>query len=305
MHDTLFSVQVVIEETGRPRLAHGLAFGGDDVVRRWEGESESADVRITAPASVLDLVRSGIVTGTSVVMSGDVKLEGDMKNLAALGQAVAGPGFLSYLAETACVPSAVAPVIAEGPAAAVVVVLAAPNDDNGELSRVAKDRTRAAVRICQEIPDARLILTGGFGVQFNTTDEPHWRHCARWLESEQIYCGDILACLETRHTYDDLLFLRELKKDHEFGEVFLVTSGYHAERVRYIAGLVLPRCHVMEVSHPGLSREQLAAFSAHEVNALGKTVAATILFGPDRLTTRLERCQSEDGKPSILLVRTP
>nr|WP_281382028.1 YdcF family protein [Nocardiopsis mwathae] len=183
------------------------------------------------------------------------------------------------------------PVPAHG--ADLVVVLAAPNGPDGTLSPMARDRSRAAARLSAEL-GATLVLTGGFGAQFNTTGCPHWRHCRDWLGSQGLLPDRPVIAMETRHTYDDALFLRELARTRAVGSINLVTSDYHAERVRYVLDLVLPTARVTPVPHAELGAEAEARLWRHEAHALGKTVAATVLFGPDRLVTPLERGPDSD-----------
>ncbi|TDB90164.1 hypothetical protein E1264_05840 [Actinomadura sp. KC216] len=296
----MFTASVVVERDGRPLRAHHLVVDGGSGARWRAGHPAPADVRITVPEAVPDLVRAGRATGTSVVMSGLVGIEGDRRGLAALTHAVGGPGFRPCLAGATSPPAAAEPTAAAGRVPLVVVVLAAPNDERGRLSVMAEDRTRAAVDLARRTPGSRIVLTGGFGKQFNTTPEPHWKHCLRWLEPQGVLPKDVLACLETRHTYDDLLFLRQLRDHHPFADASLITSDYHAARVRYITRLVLPGCRVVAVPHPDLPAERLAAFSEHESEALAKTVAATLLFGPDFLPTPLERRPGDANDPDVL-----
>ncbi|WP_067798816.1 YdcF family protein [Actinomadura formosensis] len=290
---------MVVERDGGPSRACTLVVDGACSAHWRTDHPASADVRIIVPEPVPGLVRAGKATGTSVVMSGCVAIEGDRRGLAALTRAVGGPGFRPCLARTMSPPAAEG-AVAAGRIPAVVVVLAAPNDDRGGLSVMAKDRTRTAVDVARRTSGARIVLTGGFGRQFNTTREPHWKHCLRWLEPQGVLLSDILACLETRHTYDDLLFLRELRDYHDFADAYLITSAYHADRVRYIAKLVLPECRVVAVQHSELPAERQKTFSDHESEALARTVAATLLFGPDFLPTPLERRPGHANDPDVL-----
>ncbi|MEU2394976.1 ElyC/SanA/YdcF family protein [Streptomyces sp. NPDC007369] len=290
--DGALDVQVVVEGPGgEPRASFGLVLGPSDAAGRWWGDSPAAAVRLTVPYDALRDARGAAVPGTGLVMSGRVTIRGDLAALARAHGSARGPAMRSYLAHLAKAfghPAAdtTAPV---PPGPDVVAVLAAPNDDRGALSVMAQDRSLAALTAVRTADTpTRLVLTGGFGAQFNTSDEPHWRHCARWLAQEHGMRDDeYAACLETRHSSDDALFLREFVRLRGAGRVTVVTSDYHATRVRHLLGLVLPGATVLEVSHPALAADHLAALRAHDETALGKTVAATLLFGPDRLTAPL------------------
>ncbi|MGW1177356.1 YdcF family protein [Kitasatospora sp. NPDC002543] len=319
------AVQVTVTGGGPPdrtayRTDFGLVFGADDLLGHWWGDSPATRLRIRLPADLLTRFRGGTVTvtGTSLTMSGGVGLSVDWSELTDLRTRADGPLFREYLAaldQHPAGPPPAAPPASPAPVAAVagqqappapqapprgngrraVVVLAAPNDADGVLTGIARTRTRRAVELL-DAPGTHLVLTGGFGAQFNTTDQPHWRHCAAWLAARPGGRPPVLACLETRHSYDDVLFTRELARHHGLDEVLLVTSDYHAPRIRYIASLAALPCRVVEVSHPDLPPEESARLGRHDAGALGRTIASTLLFGRDRLPLPLRR--AETGGPA-------
>ncbi|MGW7437517.1 YdcF family protein [Streptomyces sp. NPDC054849] len=297
--DAALSVQIVAQGPDGERTCSGVVLGTSDAVGRWHGDVPAADVRLEVPYDAVRDAASGSTLGTGLVMSGRVRMLGDWPALAAFRGAVRGAGLRAYLDRLAAAP----PAADGGPAAngagpagvrELVAVLAAPNDENGELSVMARERSRTALDLVRSAPGARLVLTGGFGAQFNTTDVPHWRHCARWLRSQGMGPDEVADRLETRHSSDDVLFLRELARRHRTDRVTVVTSDYHAARIRYLLDLVLPAAVVRAVAHPSLSPAQQAGLRAHDEAALAKSVAATLLFGPDRLLAPL-RVTVEDG----------
>ncbi|MFF7454728.1 YdcF family protein [Kitasatospora sp. NPDC008115] len=282
---------------GEPRTgaSFGLVFGADDLLGCWWGDSPSTRLRLRLPAELPARFRAngGTVTGTSLTMSGAVGFSADWAELAALRNCADGPLFQAYVRALDARP----PASAKGAGRAgrrAVVVLAAPNDAHGTLSTIARARTRRAVELL-DTPGTHLVLTGGFGAQFNTTDQPHWRHCAAWLAGRPGGPPPVLACLETRHSYDDVLFADELARHHGIDEVLLVTSDHHAARIRYLTRLVRPDFRVVAVSHPDLPEEESARLGRHDAGALGRTIASTILFGRDHLPLPLRRVA--DGVP--------
>ncbi|MFD6971290.1 YdcF family protein [Streptomyces sp. NPDC059949] len=309
--DRALSVQIVAEGPDGERTCSGLVLGTSDAVGRGPGDVPAADVRLEVPYDARLDAASGSTLGTGLVMSGRVRMEGDWPALAAFRGAARGAGLRAYLDRLAAAPPGAdgrpatdggratnngRAANGAGPAGAggLVAVLAAPNDEHGELSVMARDRSRTALDLVRSTPGARLVLTGGFGAQFNTTDVPHWRHCARWLRSQGMGPGEFADCLETRHSSDDVLFLRELTRRHGTGRVTVVTSDYHADRIRYLLDLVLPAAAVRAVVHPSLPPAQQAQLRGHDEAALAKSVAAALLFGPDRLLAPL-RVTVEDG----------
>ncbi|MFF4381217.1 YdcF family protein [Kitasatospora sp. NPDC001547] len=287
------AVQVTVTGGGPAAgTAFGLVFGADDLLGRWWGDSPAARLRIRLPGELLARFRAGAATGTSLTMSGGVGLSADWSQLTALRACADGPLFRAYLAALDARAAGPAPVEPPAPrresGRRAVVVLAAPNDADGVLSGIARARTRRAVELL-DAPGTHLVLTGGFGAQFNTTDRPHWRHCETWLAARPGGRPPVLARLETRHSYDDVLFTRELARQHGMEEVLLVTSDYHAPRIRYLASLAELPCRVVEVSHPDLPPEESARLRRHDEGALGRTIASTLLFGRDRLPLPLRR----------------
>jgi uncharacterized SAM-binding protein YcdF (DUF218 family) len=295
--DARLVVQVIVERDGSPQNRHcGLVFGDSDLLGRWWGRFPAAQIGLQVSEDGLHAVRAGIATGTSLVMSDRVRLQGEDADLVTLRRYARSPRFRSYMARLAAIagPSspgddAIAP--SETPREAVVV-LAAPNDAGGVLSPMARDRTRAALELVRSSSAARLVLTGGFGSQFNTTGQPHWSHCAAWLADQGVPPGIVLACLETRHSYEDVLFMSELFRRHRFTGITVVTSDYHAARIRFILDLVLPGVEVVGVRHDGLPAEQAAALRRHELCALAMTISSALVFGPDRLLAPLTRTWS-------------
>ncbi|MDQ0809510.1 uncharacterized SAM-binding protein YcdF (DUF218 family) [Streptomyces sp. B3I7] len=292
-----FAVEVTVAGDGRqPGSAFGLVFGPDDLLGGWTGRHGGAAVRLAMPAAARAATDAGAVTGSSLVMSGQVGIEGSWEELARASAVMAGPGFRAYLRGlTGTGPASLPPAPAER-GLSVVAVLGGPNDERGVLSTMAAERMREAVALVRRDPAARLVLTGGFGAQFNNTDQPHWRHCAAWLETSGLCAVRPLALLDTGHTYEDVLMLRELARELGVRDLTLVTSDYHQPRVRCLLDLVLPSAVVQAVAHPELTAAQVSAVHGHELVALGKTVAAAILFGPDRLLSPLVRSTEPEGE---------
>ncbi len=257
-----------------PGTAFTLEFGPSGGPGRRSDRDGPADVRITVPAPVLAEVVAGGTTGTAAAMSGAVRIEGD---LAALGR-LTGSAVRTIVPH---VPVAV-PLTSGGPD--LLVVAGAPNDADGRLGPVAHDRWVAAVGACRAAPGSRLVASGGFGAQFNTTTWPHWVHAERWL-AENV--GDavpgVVARIEPRHTAEEVLLVRELAGRLLPASVTVVTSDFHAARARFLLELAVPGADVLEVGHPDLDADERDRARRHERRALAGTVAAALLFGVDRL----------------------
>lgn len=56
----------------------------------------------------------------------------------------------------------------------IILLLGAPNDDFGNLSKIALDRADCAFGIYSNNESIQLLCTGGCGKHFNTTNKPHF-----------------------------------------------------------------------------------------------------------------------------------
>lgn len=277
------TVQVLVDTIDAGPLTFTLTFGDRDLLACRMGEAGGATAGIRFDGRIVDEMWNHRLTGTSAVMSGWVTLEGHWEQLADVRRALQGPGFHAWI-NRLHVPSKVSRSFSlsrGGPP--VIAVLGATNDDNGRLSPMAEARAAKAVQVWRTMTGAKLVLTGGFGEHFNNTDRPHWQYVAGQLKEQGIPPGDIIAVAESRHTYEDILFLREILALHRPRRIVVVTSDYHAARVRSILDLVLPVAGLAVARSDELDDLVLASLSAHDRGALGRTVVAASLFGPDLL----------------------
>lgn len=115
----------------------------------------------------------------------------------------------------------------------IILVLGSPNEPDGKLSEMAKSR----IAICRELykPETyKIVLTGGFGPHFNTTDKPHSYYLKQNLVSENVREEDILALIESRHSVEDATLSKWIIAKYQPEEIFIVTSDYHFERAKII-----------------------------------------------------------------------
>ena len=116
----------------------------------------------------------------------------------------------------------------------MIVVLGSPNSETGELSSIAKERCELALAEYAKRPGWKLLLTGGYGTHFNTTDQPHAAYVKRYLVSRGISAQDILELVESANTLQDASFSKPIVLKYDASEIVVVTSDYHVERARYI-----------------------------------------------------------------------
>ncbi len=149
-----------------------------------------------------------------------------------------------------------------------IIVLGAPNDENGRLSSIALERCRLALRIFEQSPQAVILPTGGFGEHFNTAPQPHAAYTRAFFLEQGVPPEHILKGAHSRFTREDAELTKPTVERYGIEDVTVVTSDFHLERVRIIFdrmydGYVLH----YQASETKLPRAQLDALIAHEKEA--------------------------------------
>src|SRR5439155_26294774 len=85
----------------------------------------------------------------------------------------------------------------------LLITLGAPNDSQGVLSPIARGRAQSAIREYQRRPGCKIIVTGGYGKHFNTTDQPHAVYVVRFLLAGGVSAGDLVQVRDSSNTVDD------------------------------------------------------------------------------------------------------
>ena len=116
----------------------------------------------------------------------------------------------------------------------MIVVLGSPNSEAGQLSSIARERCELALAEYSKRPEWKFLLTGGYGVHFNTTDQPHAAYLKRHLVSRGIPAQDILEFVESTNTLQDASFSMPIVLKYGVPEIVVVTSDYHINRARYV-----------------------------------------------------------------------
>lgn len=156
----------------------------------------------------------------------------------------------------------------------LIVILGSPNADDGRLFDVAIDRCRLAIKLYQNNPQQRFILTGGFGEHFNVSPYSH----AQLLEQYLIHAGiakiHILAHVNSLNTIEDATLSEAIIRSLNPGVVTIVTSDYHADRAKFIFSEVLQNSGklVFQLSStdPAHSELDIRELSVHEKRSLVK-----------------------------------
>jgi uncharacterized SAM-binding protein YcdF (DUF218 family) len=150
------------------------------------------------------------------------------------------------------------------------VVLGSPNSPEGELFLMAKKRLD---KCYEEYLSHKysIILTGGFGVHFNTSLHPHHHWAKQYLINQGVDNQDIIACLDSANTVQDATMLRPILAQNSVKHLIVITSDYHLERVEFIFKSVLAEkvsLSYIGVDSEGIDPEILDKLMTHETLAL-------------------------------------
>lgn len=166
------------------------------------------------------------------------------------------------------------------PPPGVILVLGSPNDAQGHLYSIALERCRRALRLHRDNPTWPLLLTGGFGAHFNTTDKPHAYYLRCWLETSAVPPTAFLPFAESRNTLEDASLAKPILLATGARCALVVTSDFHADRARFVferefTGTGVTLCFVTTETDEAACPLDLAALKRHEVAALAGLRAAS------------------------------
>jgi hypothetical protein len=116
----------------------------------------------------------------------------------------------------------------------MIVVLGSPNSEHGELYSIAKGRCERALIEYAKRSGWKLLLTGGYGAHFNTTDQPHAAYLRHYLVERGVPSQAFVEFAESTNTLQDASFSKSIVLKYSVPEIVVVTSDYHIDRARYV-----------------------------------------------------------------------
>jgi uncharacterized SAM-binding protein YcdF (DUF218 family) len=125
----------------------------------------------------------------------------------------------------------------------LIVVLGGTNSPSGRLASMSVRRLRGALALFRTAPDPGMIafgLTGGHGAHFNTSPQPHWWYCRRWLLRHGVPAQQIRFATASSRTPEDAQLTGYALRNFTPGKIELVTSDFHARRTRMAFAHFLP-----------------------------------------------------------------
>lgn len=153
----------------------------------------------------------------------------------------------------------------------VIILLGAPNNKKGRLSRIARERCEQAFLEYRKHPEYKILPMGGFGPHFNVTDKPHAHYSSRYLISKGVPEGDILEFAESSNTEEDAELSWPIIKKYGVERVIVVTSDFHIQRARMIFERRFSEIPILfAASKTQLSQKELDKWKLKEKRALSR-----------------------------------
>lgn len=112
----------------------------------------------------------------------------------------------------------------------MIVVLGSPNSEDGELSSVGKERCALALAEYAKRTRWKLLLTGGYGAHFNTTEQPHAAYLKAYLLKRGVPGQAIVEFAVSSNTVEDAALAKSIVLKYGAPEIVVITSDYHLER---------------------------------------------------------------------------
>lgn len=157
--------------------------------------------------------------------------------------------------------------------AGLIVILGSPNDAVGQLTEMGERRVgKGYIEYLQRRHSGwKILLTGGFGAHFNTTDKPHAYYTQQLLLAWGVPAEDMVEFAESRHTVEDATLTRQIAERYGVKHLVVVSSDFHLPRVRFIFKNIFSDCQLTFVEAEYLALCGLAvqqSLQAHETSAL-------------------------------------
>lgn len=151
----------------------------------------------------------------------------------------------------------------------IIIVLGSFNDEKGNINYVAKSRLNLGIKKLKEKNNYKLLLTGGFGKHFNTTDKPHAYYARQHCLKNGINEKTILELVESANTVEDAYLSKTIIDKYKPKEIIIVSSDFHLPRVKYVFNKVFPSEKINYIgSQDGIPEKLLKDLIDHEEEAL-------------------------------------
>ena len=116
----------------------------------------------------------------------------------------------------------------------VIVALGGGITARGEPLAVTVARARRAVALYLAGRARRIVMSGAYGMYDPPPPRAEATAMAQIALAEGVPQGDIEVEAQSRDTIGNIWFTKSLLREHRWHRVIVVTSGWHAPRVRYL-----------------------------------------------------------------------
>lgn len=153
----------------------------------------------------------------------------------------------------------------------ILLLLGSPNDNRGNLSQIAIDRVNCAYGVYKSNVSVKLLCTGGFGEQFNTTGIPHAHYAKKRLVEMGADPDNFLPFVLSSNTYEDFDKAKVTIEEYLPDILIVITSDFHMERARLLQKKILDYPGVIFIpAKSSLPENELLPFINHEKKAIEK-----------------------------------
>lgn len=155
----------------------------------------------------------------------------------------------------------------------LIIILGSPNDKNGNLSKMGRGRVQKGYLeyVTRRDLGWKILLTGGFGDHFNTTNKPNAFYAKKKLLELGVPDSAIVEFAVSRDTVDDALQARSIVEHYGATSLVVVSSDFHLERVKFIFGEIFPdrNLEFTGVDYlKGCTKKEVERLLTHEANEL-------------------------------------
>lgn len=152
----------------------------------------------------------------------------------------------------------------------ILLVLGAPNSPEGLLSAMALSRLDTCYDLYTR-GDYLIMLTGGFGPHFNTSNKAHAWYTRQYLLGKGVPAQHIIGMVESANTVEDARLSKEMLMQRHPASLTVITSEYHLLRAGIIFEAVYRQAlplYFIAAPSCDLSLSQMQAALQHEKKAV-------------------------------------
>lgn len=151
----------------------------------------------------------------------------------------------------------------------VILILGAPNDQEGNLGQIAKDRLDCAFDIYQANENSLILCTGGFGSHFNTSANPHAYYAKKYLIGKGVAKEFFLESPLSSNTVDDFRMTKSMILKINPTVLFVITSDFHIKRAKILHNIIISFPRVAFIpAKSSFSDQELETLILHEKIAI-------------------------------------